>query len=128
MFKELKKQIEDKKILEENIRGLEERIKYKIQKELGLHSTTYSELKIECSTVDDRFARAFAKIESLDQDLQRQKGELKIIEDTIQEVDKLIGTMNDRDKKIFRCRYIWGMTVSQTAERLHYTKDYIKER
>lgn len=127
MYKELKKQIEDKKILEIQIRGLESRIRNKIQKELGLHATSYAELKIECPTVEDRFVRVFAKIENLDEDLQTLKSELTIIESTLDEIDKVIADMQDKEKKIFRCRYLWGMTVSETATRLGYSEDYIKE-
>ena len=49
MYKELKTVLEDKRILEELISSEKERIKYIIQKELGLHATTYSELKIHTS-------------------------------------------------------------------------------
>ena len=41
---------------------------------MGLHATTYKELKIECPTVDDKFARVFSQIEKLDKDLQVLEG------------------------------------------------------
>ena len=97
LYKELKTQVEDKKILEESIKGLQERIKYKIQKELGLKATSYSELKIECVKIDDRYTRVFSKIEALDKDLQKQKEELEIIEKTLNNIERLIGDMKDRD-------------------------------
>ena len=127
MYKQLKRQLDDKRVLEDQIRGLEDRIKFKIQKQLGLRATSYAELKIECPTVEDKFARVFSEIEELDNDLQNLKEELKIINDTLDRIDKSIATMNDIEKKVFRCRYIWGLTVKQTAERLSYSEDHIKD-
>ncbi len=127
MYKELYKELEDKKILEEELKSLEERIKLKIQRELGLHSTTFSELKVESSIVDDRYARVFAKIESLDKRKNLVQEELKIIEEHLNIIDRRLGEMKDKEKKVFRCRYIWGLSVKETAERLNFSQDYIKE-
>ena len=127
MYKHIKEDLEDKKILEEEIQGLKERIKYKIQNELGLHATTFSELKVECPKIEDKFLRTFTKIEKLDKKREVLQGELSIIERTIENVDLLLSTMEDKKKKVFRCRYIWGMSVKDTAERLHYSIDYVKE-
>ena len=127
MYNSLKNDIEDKKILEEEINTLEGRIKYKIQSQLGLHATTYSELKIECPNVEDKFARVFSQIEKLDKNRIVLQGELDIIENEIKKVDELLSSMDDVSKKIFRCRYIWGLSVSKTAKRLNYSEDYVKE-
>lgn len=128
MYKDLKNWLEDKKILEEDIKGLNERIKYKIQKELGLHSTTFKEVKIETlNIVDDRFLRVFEKIEKLDKRREILQGELDIIESTLNKIDTLLGQMQSKEKKVFRCRYIWGLSVNQTAKRLGYSPDYVKE-
>ena len=127
MYKELKSQLEDKGILEEEIKSLEERIKYKIQKQLGLHATSYSELKINCLVIDDKMAKVFGQIEKLDKRLQVAKGELQIIENTLEKVDYKLQKSNDLEKKVFRCRYILGLSVKQTAERLNYSEDHIKD-
>ena len=127
MYKELKKELEDKKILEEEIKSLEERIKLKIQIELGLHSTTFNELKVESSIVDDRYARVFAKIESLDNRRKILQEELNIIIKHLDIIDRRLGEMKDKEKKVFRCRYIWGLSVRETAERLGYSQDRIKQ-
>lgn len=127
MYKQLKTQLEDKRILEEQIRGLEDRIRFKIQRQLGLHATSYAELKIECPTFEDKFAKVFAKIENLDKDLQDLKGEHKIIEDSLSKVDNILGQLDEKEKKVFRCRYIWGLSVKETAERLNYSIDHIKD-
>lgn len=127
MYKDIKDMLEDKKILEELIKGLEERIEYKIQKELGLHSTTFSELKVETmGVIEDKFARVFAKLESLDKKRETRQGELDIINHRLNNLDNLIGQMSDKKKKVFRCRFIWGLTVEETAERLGYSGKQIK--
>ena len=87
------------------IKSLEERIKLKIQVELGLHSTTFNELKVESSIVDDRYARVFAKIENLDKRKSLIQEELKIIEEHLNIIDRRLGEMKDKEKKVFRCRY-----------------------
>lgn len=126
MYKQIKTQLEDKRILEELIRGLEDRIRFKIQKQLGLHATSYAELKIECPNVDDKFVKVFGQVEKLDKDLQLVKEELKIVTDMLEKIDKEIAKMNSIEKQVFRCRFIWGLTVEQTAERLSYSSKQIK--
>ena len=127
MYKQIKEDLEDKKILEEDIQGLKERIKYKIQNELGLHATTFSELKVECPKVEDRFLRTFEKIERLDKKRETLQGELDIIEKTIENIDSLLSKMEDKKKKVFRCRYIWGLSRKETAKRLNYSEDRVKQ-
>lgn len=128
MYKQIKTQLEDKRLLEELIRGLEDRIKFKIQKQLGLSATSYAELKIECPTVEDKFVRVFSQIEKLDKDLQIAKEEYSIIEKCIGNIDKQMSSMDSVEKKIFRNRYILGLSVRQTAEKLHYSTDWVKEK
>ena len=126
MYKRLKKDLEDKRILEEEIQGLKDQIKYKIQKQLGLHATTYKELKIECPTVDDKFVRVFSQIEKLDNDLHNLEGELELINKRLDNIDEQMKSMDSIEKKIFRNRYVLGLSVSQTAERLNYSEQHIK--
>ena len=128
MYKELKTVLEDKRILEELISSEKERIKYIIQKELGLHATTYSELKIQCPTVDDRNARAFSKVEKLDNEVKALEGEYELIEKSLENTDKIMATMDSTEKQIFRNRYILGLSVRNTAEKMHYSVDWIKEK
>lgn len=128
MYKQLKKQLSDKRILEDLIRGYEDRIKLKIQKQLGLHATSYAELKIECPVVEDRFARVFGQIEKLDRERLELVEELEIINKLLENADEKMRQLKEKDMNIFRCRFFLGLTVNQTAERLHYSEDYIKER
>lgn len=126
MYKQLKRQLSDKRVLEDLIRGYEDRIKFKIQKQLGLHATSYAELKIECPVVDDRFARVFSQIENLDRELQALKGELEIINKLLENADDKMKNLNEMEMKVFRCRYILGLSVKQTSERLNYSEQHIK--
>ena len=127
VFKDLKDMLEDKKILEELIKSYEERIEYKIQRELGLHSTTFSELKVETiGIIDDKFARVFAKLETLDKKRELRQGELDIINSRLINLDNLLGQMTDKKKRVFRCRFILGLTVEETANRLGYSEKQIK--
>lgn len=126
MYKELRQWLEDKKILEEILHGLEERIEFKIQKELGIHATTFKELKIQCVNIDDKFTNTFIKIEKLDKRREVAQEELDIINRRLDKIDNMISKMNGIEKQIFRCRYIWGMPIKNIAERLNYSEIQVK--
>ena len=126
MYKELRQWLEDKKILEEILHGLEERIEFKIQKELGIHATTFKELKIQCVNIDDKFTNTFIKIEKLDKRREVVQEELDIINRRLDKIDNMISKMNGIEKQIFRCRYIWGMPIKNIAERLNYSEIQVK--
>ena len=128
MYRQLKKQIDDKSIIDKNIRELEDRIRFKIQKQLGLHGTTFADIKIESlGNKDDKFLTAFSQVEHLDNDRLNLIKERNIIVDFIDDVYKSINNMNDMELKVFRCRYIDGLTNQETADRLSYTIDRIKQ-
>lgn len=127
MYKELRQWLEDKKILEEILHGLEERIEFKIQKELGIHATTFKELKIQCVNIDDKFTNTFIKIEKLDKRREVVQEELDIINRRLDKIDNMISKMNGIEKKVFKCRYIWGLTRKKTAQQLGYSEDRIKQ-
>lgn len=128
MYKQLKKQLDDKKILERNIRELEDRITFIIQKQLGLKGTSYSDIKLEIvGTKDDKFLNTFAKVENLEKDRLNLIEERNIIVDFIDDVYKSINNMNNVELNVFKCRYILGLSRKKTAERLGYTEDRIKQ-
>lgn len=128
MYKQLKKQLDDKKILERNIRELEDRITFIIQKQLGLKGTSYSDIKLEIiGTKDDKFLNTFAKVENLEKDRLNLIEERNIISNFIDDVYKSITNMNNTELNVFKCRYILGLSNRQTAERLGYTIDRIKQ-
>lgn len=128
MYKQLKRQIDDKVIIDKNIRELEDRIKYKIQKQLGLHGTCFEDIKIaSIGEKDDKFARVFSQVERLDKDRLELVEEKQIIVDFIDDVYKSITNMNNTELNVFKCRYILGLSNSETAERLGFSIQRIKQ-
>lgn len=128
MYKQLKRQIDDKTIIDKNIRELEDRIRYKIQKQLGLHGTCFEDIKIaSIGKKDDKFTRVFSQIENLDNDRLELVREKEIIVNFIDDVYKSITNMNNTELNVFRCKYILGLTNRETAERLHYGIDRVKQ-
>ena len=128
MYKQLKRQLDDKKLIEKNIRELEDRIAFIIQKKLGLKGTSYSDIKLEIiGNTDDKFVQTFAKVENLDKERELLIEEKKIIDDFINDVYKSINNMNDKELNVFKCRYMLGLSRKATAERLGYTEDRIKQ-
>ena len=101
MYKELNWHLKEKKVLEIEIMGLEKRIKHKIQKQLGLHASTFNDMKVECSTIDDKFTRVFAQVEYLDKQLIYKKEELEIVIDVIDKIYAILSNFNDRESAIY---------------------------
>lgn len=128
MYKQLKKQIDNKEIITKNIRELEDRIKFKIQKQLGLHGTSFSDIKIEAiGKKDDKFLRTFSQIENLDKDRLILIEERDIIDKFLNDIYKSISKMGNLELNVFKSRYILGLTQQETATRLNYTIDRIKQ-
>lgn len=128
MYRQLKKQINDKSVIDKNIRELEDRIRFKIQKQLGLRGTTFADIKIESVGVkDDKFLRTFSQVEHLENDRLDLIEERNIIINFINEVYKSINNMNDVELKVFRCRYLDGLTNQETATRLSYSIQRVKQ-
>ena len=128
MYKQLKRQLDDKKIIENNIKELDDRIAFIIQKRLGLKGTSYSDIKLEIvGNTDDKFAQTFAKVESLDKERESLIEEKNIIINFIDDVYRSINNMNNVELDVFKCRYILGLSRKKTAERLGYTEDRIKQ-
>lgn len=128
MYKQLKRQIDDKTIIDKNIRELEDRIRYKIQKQLGLHGTCFEDIKIlSVGKQDDKFLRVFSQIEKLDRDKKELMGEKEIIVNFINDIYKSITNMNNTELNVFKCKYMLGLTNREIAERLGYGIDRIKQ-
>jgi len=127
MLKELKNDLTDKKILEEQLHSKETRKKYIIEKRLGLKATSLTECKLLLSERHDKYAETFAKIERLEKDIDNIKGELRIISESLEKVAKIMEGSKIRELNVFRCRYMIGLTQLETAERLHFSIDRIKQ-
>lgn len=128
MYKQLKRQLDDKVLLDKNIKELDDRIRSIIHKQLGLKGTSYSDIKLERAlNKNDKFVSTFAKVENLDKEKESLVEERKIIVNFINDVYKSIDNMNNIELKVFKCRYMLGLTQSATAERLGYSLIRIKQ-
>ncbi len=128
MYKELKKQIADKNVIHEIRLGIENRIRFKIDNQLGLKGMSFQEVKIEMTTKHvDRFAKVFADIEELDKQREELLKEESIIDDMLNKVDRKISELNDIELKVFRGMYLWGKTQQEIAEAEDYSLARIKQ-
>lgn len=114
-YKTLKSKIEDKKVHERTLRLLDDQIKLYIDSKLGLRGMTYEEVKVQKSNFGDKFASTFADIEKLDKEREFEKKQLELINDYLNDIDKLFGTLNNREKAIFKLKYIYGYTDKETS-------------
>lgn len=128
MYKQLKKQIADKKVIHATRLGIENRIQYKIDKQLGLQGMTFQEVKIQMGlSKEDRFTKVFADIEDLDNQKLELLEEERIIDEMLQDVDRNISDLNDIEHKVFRGMYLWGNTQQEIADAEGYGLDRIKQ-
>ena len=67
-----------------------------------------------------------AKIENLDNRRILIQEELDVINRELDKIDRLLSNMSDIEKQVFRCRFIWGLSVKETAERVSYSEKQIK--
>lgn len=113
----LKNQLQDKSIYEKLIYALDKRIQYLIDEELGLRGMSFDEVKVQKTEFKDRYSTAFAKAEDLDRDRRIAKEQIDIIQQFLNEVDQSIKSMNDKEKEIFRLKYIHGLSNKEIENR-----------
>ncbi len=113
----LKNQLQDKSIYEKLIHALDKRIQHLIDEELGLRGMSFDEIKVQKTEFKDRYSTAFAKVEDLDRDRKIAKEQLDIIQQFLDEVDQSIKSMNDKEKEIFRLKYIHGLSNKEIENR-----------
>ena len=128
MYKQIKKQLDEKRIIDRMIKELTDRIEFIIHRKLGLKGSSYSDIKIEMVGVtEDKYLQAFAKVENLDKERELLIEEKNIIVDFINDIYKSINNMNNQELNVFKCRYMLGLSRRETAKRLGYTEDRIKQ-
>lgn len=128
MYKQLHKQIADKKIIHTTRIGIENRIQFKIDRQLGLKGMSFHEVKIQLKKASsDRFTRVFSDIENLDNQRQELLEEEKVIDDMLNKVDSYISNLNDLELKVFRGMYLWSKTQQEIADTEGYSLDRIKQ-
>lgn len=128
MYKQLKKELDEKELLKDNVDELTERIEFIIHRRLGLRGSSYSDIKLEkIGVTDDKYLQAFAKVERLDNERELVREEKKIIDKFIDKVSNKINNMDNLELNVFKCRYILGLTQEETADRLDYSIQRVKQ-
>lgn len=127
MYKELKKQIADHKVIRTTRIGIENRMQFKIDKQLGLKGVSYPEVKIQFKNNTDKFAKVFSELEDLDNQRETLLEEETIIDNALKQVDEDIKVLNDIELNVFRWIYMKGLTQKQTAMQETYSIQRIKQ-
>jgi RNA polymerase sigma factor (sigma-70 family) len=122
----IRKMKDDQTLLERTYRLLNERIQFMIDEKLGFHGFTYEDVKIQCQKNPDRFTSAFAALEELDRERILVRKELDMINDYFIDIDKLISRMNDREKKVFKAKYLYGLSNMDIAAQLDCSEKTIQ--
>lgn len=128
MYKELRKQIADRKIINATRISIEERIQYKIDRILGLKGMSFKEVKIQMQLVkEDKFTNVFADLEDLDKQRMDLLEEEQIIDRLLEKIDLAIKDFDEMEHKVFRGMYIWGKTQQEIANIEGYSLGRIKQ-
>jgi len=128
MYKQLKKQIDDRRIIHITRLGIEKRIQHKIDNQLGLHGMSFQEVKVQMGTsLNDRFTKVFADVEDLENQRLELLEEENVINEILEDVNRNISNLNDIEHKVFRAMYLWGKTQQQIADSEGYSLDRIKQ-
>lgn len=128
MYKELRKQIADRKIIHATRLAIEERMQYKINTFLGLKGMSFKEVKIQMQSVkDDKFTKVFADLEDLDKQRVDLLKEEQIIDNLLESIDSSIKDFDEMEHKVFRGMYIWGKTQQEIANIEGYSLGRIKQ-
>ncbi len=127
MYKQIKKQIADKRLIGITREGIEKRIRFKIDKVLGLRGMSIQEVKIQLKNSEDKYTSVFASIEDLDKDRIILLEEENIIDEMLSKINDAIDDLNEIEHKVFRAMYLRGMTQQEIADSEGYSLDRIKQ-
>ena len=127
MYKQIKKQIADKRLIGITREGIEKRIRFKIDKILGLRGMSIQEVKIQLKNNEDKYTSVFASIEDLDKDRIILLEEENIIDEMLSKINDAIDDLNEIEHKVFRAMYLRGMTQQEIADSEGYSLDRIKQ-
>ena len=122
----IRKMKEDQILHERTYKLLNERIQFKIDERLGFHGCTYEDVKIQCQRNPDRFTAVLADLEELDKERTLEKKELDMLNDYFLDIDKLISQMNDREKKVFKAKFLYGLSNVDIAAQLDCSEKTIQ--
>lgn len=116
----------DRTLYEKTYKFLNERIQLKIDEKLGLHGFTFDEVKVQNEKHPDRFTATFAELEELDKERTLIKKELDMINDYFNEIDRSIEEMDETEKKVFKAKYLYGLSHADIATKLDCSEKTIQ--
>jgi DNA-directed RNA polymerase specialized sigma subunit len=116
----------DRTLYEKTYKLLNERIQLKIDEKLGLHGFTFDEVKVQNEKHPDRFTATFAELEELDKERTLVKKELDMINDYFNKIDRSIEEMNEVEKKVFKAKYLYGLSHAYIATKLDCSEKTIQ--
>ena len=116
----------DRTLYEKTYKLLNERIQLKIDEKLGLHGFTFDEVKVQNEKHPDRFTATFAELEELDKERTLVKKELDMINDYFNKIDRSIEEMNEVEKKVFKAKYLYGLSHADIATKLDCSEKTIQ--
>lgn len=120
------KQKEDEQLYMRVYDLLNQRIKLKIDEKLGLRGMSFSEVKIKLNSERDKYSTVLAELEELEKEKDLVKKELNIIKDFFDKIDRDISQMKEKEKKVFKAKYLYGLSNLDIASQLNCSEKTIQ--
>jgi len=120
------KQKEDEQLYKRVYDLLNQRIKLKIDEKLGLRGMSFSEVKIKLNSERDKYSTVLAELEELEKEKDLVKKELNIIKDFFDKIDRDISQMKEKEKKVFKAKYLYGLSNLDIASQLNCSEKTIQ--
>lgn len=120
------KQKEDEQLYKRVYDLLNQRIKLKIDEKLGLQGMSFSEVKIKLNSERDKYSTVLAELEELEKEKDLVKKELNIIKDFFDKIDRDISQMKEKEKKVFKAKYLYGLSNLDIASQLNCSEKTIQ--
>lgn len=120
------KQKEDEQLYKRIYDLLDQRIKFKIDEKLGLQGMSFSEVKIKLEPERDKYSKVLEELEELDEEKKLAKKELDMIKDFFSKIDRDISQMKEREKKVFKAKYLYGLSNLDIASQLDCSEKTIQ--
>ena len=120
------KQKEDEQLYKRVYDLLNQRIKLNIDEKLGLRGMSFSEVKIKLNSERDKYSTVLAELEELEKEKDLVKKELNIIKDFFDKIDRDISQMKEKEKKVFKAKYLYGLSNLDIASQLNCSEKTIQ--
>lgn len=114
------------KLYEKTLQLLNRRIENFIDNKLGLVGTSFEEAKIIVKNNQDTYLKAFEQLEELENERDFLINEINLIKDYFQQIDKEISRMAEKEKQVFKSKYLYGLGNNDIAEKLDCSEKTIR--